>query len=205
MLNLIELRKFVEKKEHEREFIQNRLNELKNKELELKKRLETVTKSEEVVIEVGKRVQEELCYSVEEIVNLVLKSCFNYNFEMDYVVKRSKTELDMYIQGIDGDRIYPMDASGGGVVDVISFGLRIALWALSGNKENVIILDEPFKYLSRDLLPVVGEMLSELSFDLGFQIIIVTHSELMMDIVKEEDKLFKVEKIGKESIVKEVG
>ncbi len=203
-MNIDFVKEKLDKKIYEKQFIENRLDEISVLKEKIEKELNIVLRSENVVIDVSKKIQEDLCFSIEEIVNMILRSCFDYYFAIDFVVKRGKTEIDMYIQGEDGDKIYPMDSSGGGVVDLISFGLRIALWALSGNKENLIILDEPFKYLSRDLLPKVSEMFKELNKKLGFQIIVVTHSELMSDMIEDEDKLFKVEKLNNISVVKEI-
>ena len=76
------------------------------------------------------------------------------------------------------------------------------LWSL-GKTRRLIVLDEPFRYLSTDLQPKAGEMLRKLSQRLKLQVIMVTHEEEMMEIA---DRLFsvKLEKSGeyKKSVVK---
>jgi len=45
----------------------------------------------------------------------------------------------------------------------------------------VIVLDEPFRFLSKDLQPKAGIMLSQLSENLGIQFIMVTHNEAFVE------------------------
>ena len=84
-----------------------------------------------------------------------------------------------------------MESSGGGVVDVSSFALRIATWSLS-KTNNVIILDEPFKHLSNDLQSRAGEILKRLSEKLKLQILMSTHIE---DIIDVADRVFEVRRV----------
>jgi DNA repair exonuclease SbcCD ATPase subunit len=53
----------------------------------------------------------------------------------------------------------------------------------------VIILDEPFRFLSKDLQPRAGEMMNKLCKSLGLQIICVTHSQ---EIIENSDRIFEV-------------
>ena len=84
-----------------------------------------------------------------------------------------------------------MNASGGGVVDLTAFALRIACYVLENNTDNVIILDEPFRFISRDLQERAGKILKTLSNKLGIQIIMVTHIKELIDCA---DKVFEVKK-----------
>lgn len=79
-------------------------------------------------------------------------------------------------------------SSGGGLGDIISTGLRFASWSL-GNTQNVLCLDESLKYLSSDLQERAGEILKEVSEKLGLQILLVTHSPILLE---SADKIFKV-------------
>ena len=72
----------------------------------------------------------------------------------------------------------PMTASGGGVVDVASFALRLSCLVLSKPPINrILILDEPFKFLSEDYRERVRILLETLSKEMKTQIILVTHIE----------------------------
>lgn len=142
-----------------------------------------------LVQETAKTTQEQLKMHIEDIVQLALDTCFpdEYDFFLRYEVKRGKTEANLRFLK-NGTEIDPMNAAGGGVVDVASFALRIASWSL-GKTDNVIILDEPFRYLSRDLQPKAGEILKRLSEDLSLQFLIVTHQQELIDVA---DKVFTV-------------
>ena len=73
----------------------------------------------------------------------------------------------------------------------MSFALRIASYALEQGNDNVIILDEPFRFVSRDLVSRAGEILKVLSEKLNLQIILVTHIPELIDVA---DKVFEVKK-----------
>ena len=84
-----------------------------------------------------------------------------------------------------------MNCAGGGVVDLTAFALRIASYALEQGIDNVIILDEPFRFISRDLQERASEVLKTLSTKLGLQVIMVTHISEFIDCA---DKVIKIKK-----------
>jgi DNA repair exonuclease SbcCD ATPase subunit len=86
----------------------------------------------------------------------------------------------------------PVFSSGGGLLDITSFALRISFWHLNQNR-NVMIFDEPMRFLSKELVPKAVEMVRMLSEKLGIQFIIVSHIE---DFVEGADKNFRIEKGG---------
>ena len=135
-----------------------------------------IDKAQAFIQIVAQQTQEQLRYHIEDIVQLCLDTCFpdEYQFKIIFEIKRGKTEARLCFVK-DGHEINPMDASGGGVVDLAAFALRIAAWSL-GKSDNTIVLDEPFRFLSKDLQPRAGEILQELSRKLGIQYIIVTHN-----------------------------
>ncbi len=164
----------------------------------LRERAEGIDIAQALVQDVAKKTQDQLKMHIEDVVQLALDTCFpdEFDFLLQYEAKRGQTEANLrFLQ--DGEEVDPMTAAGGGVVDVASFALRIAAWSLS-NTDNVIILDEPFRYLSRDLQPKAGEILQRLSQDMGLQFVMVTHQQEMVDIA---DRVFSVEKKGGVSAV----
>lgn len=75
-----------------------------------------------------------------------------------------------------GEAFDPDDQVGGGVLDVAAFALRIAaLTALS--LSNVLVLDEPFRFVSKEYRPHVAALLDTVSREFGVQIIQVTHAK----------------------------
>ena len=143
---------------------------------------------------VAQETQEHLKFKIEDIVNLALETCFpnEYTFRLNFNISRGKTEAELVFLSQSSDRpIDPMNASGGGVVDIACFALRIASYVLEQGIDNVIVLDEPMKFVSKDLLDSAGEILKVLSTKLGLQIIMVTHENKFIDIA---DKVFEVKK-----------
>lgn len=77
----------------------------------------------------------------------------------------------------------PEDAKGGGVTDVVSLALRLALLELSRPRvEGPVLLDEPGKMISKEYLPNVAEFLKQYAAKTGRQIILVTHHEALADV-----------------------
>lgn len=141
---------------------------------------------------VAKETQEQLRYQISDIVQLALDAVFpgEYEFTVNFEIKRNKTEASLSFMK-DGKEVDPMSASGGGVVDLAAFALRISAWSL-GNSNNVIVLDEPFRFLSKDLQPRAGEIMKQLSHRLNIQFIMVTHAKEMIEI---SDRVFEVSQI----------
>ncbi len=145
----------------------------------------------EIIREVGLTTQQQLQYHIADITTLALEAVFEdpYSLEVEFVQRRNKTECDLYFSR-DEERIDPLSAAGGGAVDVAAFALRAASWSMQRPRSrSVLILDEPFRYLSPNLLPRASEMLEQISNQLGLQIIMVTHSE---ELAEAADKVFEV-------------
>lgn len=172
------------------------------KELEEKEFLLEKTKNKMKLLEeaqlflqkVAQSTQEKLKFQLEDVVNLALESVFpgEYEFKILFNISRGKTEAELvFMDKRTGKPIDPTEASGGGVVDVVCFALRIACYALQQNTDNVIILDESMKFVSKDLISRTGEILKTLSEKLNLQIIMVTHIPEFIDIA---DRVFTVKK-----------
>lgn len=177
------------KKQVENNLIQNKIT-LDN----LNKRIKLLEQAQAFLQKVAQDTQSQLKFQIEDIVNLALETCFpnEYQFQLQFNIARGKTDAELvFLSQKTGRVIDPMNASGGGVVDLTAFALRIASYALEQDVDNVIILDEPFRFISRDLQARAGEILKTLSEKLGLQILMVTHIVEMIDIA---DKVFEVKK-----------
>lgn len=172
-------------------------------ELKYYKSMQIRIEQAKVIIQaVATQTQEQLEYQISELVTLALGSVFDdtYDFRVKFDIARGKTEAKLYLEK-DGQKYNPLDATGGGVADVVAFGLRLALWSLKPTRK-LLILDEPMRFLSRDKQARAARMIRELSGKLGLQIIMVTHSP---EMIEAADKVFEIEKVNGVSIVKEVG
>jgi len=194
MTNTISLRQTLEQRKGQRAQIRKSIKETKAQIKALKQQLSNHEKAREIIREVGLATQQQLQVHISDIVSLALEAVFPdpYTFGVGFVERRNRTECDLFFVRNE-ERIDPITASGGGAVDVASFALRVASWSMAlPHSQNTLILDEPFRYLSMELLSQAGEMLKQLAKELGLQIIMVTHSEELME---SADKTFKVKQI----------
>ena len=179
----------ISKMKGKKEFLESKLEANKNNLSLTSNNVIVLEKAQAFIQQVAKDTQEQIKFMITDIVQLALDSTFpgEYIFNVEFEIKRGKTEASLYFKK-GGIEIDPMEASGGGVVDIASFALRIAAWSL-GKSDNVIILDEPFRFLSKDLQPKAGEILRRLSEHLKLQIIMVTHNN---DMINSAHKVFEV-------------
>lgn len=148
---------------------------------------------------VAQQTQRNLEVHISNLVTTALASVIpdSPEFETEIEIARKGTECRFYFAE-HGERSKPMDAAGGGPLDIASFALRISYWSLNKNRAT-FVLDEPFKYVSPGLQGKVSDMLKMLSDKLGIQIIMVSHAD---EVNYSADKTFLVEKVGKESKVR---
>lgn len=152
---------------------------------------------------VAEQTQTKLEFHISNLVSMALAAVWDnpYTFQLRFTKRRDKTECDLVFikNGKETDDV--LGSAGGGVGDVASFALRLAVWSLNRSR-NVQILDEPFKYVSLDLQERCSAMLKKLSKELGIQIIMVSH---LPNLIGSADKVFSVELKDGISIVKEGG
>ena len=149
---------------------------------------------------VANSTQEQLEYKISELVSLALSAIFDdpYELVLEYGIKRGKTEAQILFKR-NGNEVNPMQGTGGGAVDIAAFGLRVAIWSLKNPRSrNTIVLDEPFRFLSKGHQEKAGQLLKEISKKLGLQIIMVTHNP---EFIKAADKIFSVSKVNGVSTV----
>lgn len=165
---------------------------------EIKTETEEVLKSISVCQSVATEVQKQLSVKIDTIVNLALATCFGdeYTFKLNYVPARGKTEVEFLLLQ-NGKEIDPMNQNGGGLIDILCFALRVAVFNIS-HTDDVMVFDEPFRFVSKGLREKVAEVVHTFSERLNIQIIEVTHVEELMD---NSDKQFVIKKINKVSEV----
>lgn len=199
-----QLRQSLERKKGKLESIQE---DVSDNEKSIRKHKIRITNAKQslVLIQTGaKLTQEKLEYRISEICTLALSSIFPepYSLIVDFVTKRGKTEADINFE-LNGNKVNPMTASGGGAAVVASFALRIALWNLQRPKSRpIIILDEPFKFINgEEYQNKASRLLVEISSRLGIQFIIVSQDK---NLAEAAHKIFEVKKIKEISEVKEI-
>jgi len=171
----------------------HRLERLKGTQEECKRRKKSLYKEKkklslarqntekalEVVKQVGLRTQQELEYHISNLVSAAISSVFPkepYTFKVKFIERRGRTECDLLLER-GGEELSPMTSVGGGVVDIVSFALRVAAISMSkGRVRPLLLMDEPFKHLSVDLQSQASMVLEELAEKIGLQIIYISHA-----------------------------
>lgn len=180
--------------------LQEQLNKAAEEEAFLEKRLNTATKARTVIQHVAQMTQKNLEFHISHIVSLALASVWPkpYEFKVNFVKRRNKTECDLVLVR-EGEELDPLDASGGGVCDVASFALRIAVLTMKAKVRKVLLLDEPFSFLhSNEMQRNCSKMVKALSEKMGIQVIMVSDQTNIIDYA---DAKFKVTLSGGKSHV----
>ena len=139
-----------------------------------------ILEAQKIVQVVASSVQESAHKQIASVVSKCLEAVFDepYKFVISFERKRNKTEAQLTFVR-DGKALEdPINESGGGVIDVAGFALRLASLILATPKRRkLLVLDEPFRFLSKEYTERMGECLIQLSKEMEIQIIMVTHNQ----------------------------
>lgn len=135
--------------------------------------------AQEVLQHLAQAVQQQAHRHISKVVTSCLASVFDdpYEFKITFEQKRGKTEAHLRFvrDTLDLD---PLASTGGGAVDVAAFALRVSCLVLHRPRlSRVVILDEPFRFVSAQYQDRIRTMLENLSKDMEIQVIFVTHNE----------------------------
>jgi len=169
------------------------LSEKEEKQKELEQSITDTLTAQKVAQVVAEETQRNLEEHISGVVTKAFQAIFDdpYEFRVRFETKRGKTECNLFFVK-NGQEVDPLSAAGGGTIDVASFALRCAIWAMKPNRP-VFILDEPFRFLSRDLQHKASAMLKLFSETLGVQIILISH---IPEIIESADKVIEVVNTG---------
>jgi len=165
---------------------------------------DTASKAKWVVSEVVRLTQDNVKAYIEELVTMALVAVFerDYKFIADFSMRDNRSQCVLKVQEGDWEPYIPKDDQGGGILDIISFALRVVLWSLEDPpSENFFYLDEPMKFVGSGTSEEVEravEMLREVSEKLGIQLIINTHEAAL---AAAADRIFQVTHNGKKTTV----
>ncbi len=175
--------------------------QLKNKKKRLKKVNKEVQAHEDATALLKKATTityKQISLRIEKLVTQLLRAVYDRPFTFHLSFRETKKSVEAKPVIMEGDKVYnPEFDKGGGVIDVISFALRVASWSMKRPRtRNVLILDEPFKWMG-DLLPLIGDMLKFISTKLNVQIILTSHEDYLIEIC---DRVYLMDHNGKETI-----
>lgn len=141
---------------------------------------------------------------IEEIVTSALTVVYGeaYEFRLDLQVRSNRPELDYYLKRGDiVTQLKPPDYdNGGGIVDVITLALRLAVAELD-NVKGTLWLDEIGKHVSARFAPHVAFFLKEYSEKFKRQMVLITHNS---DLAEAGDLSLAVSYNGNRSEVRAI-
>lgn len=156
-----------------------RKNEKKN--LIAGKNLLADTEEAQVIIQhIAQTIQQQAHHRITKVVSTCLETVFEgedvYGFKIRFERKRGKTEAVLVLTKNNNEIDDPLEGDSGGVLDVAAFALRLSCIILAKpHLRKIVVLDEPFKFVSEKFLPNVRMMLEGLAEDFNFQFIMITH------------------------------
>lgn len=168
---------FLEKKAIELQSILEQQKQLTKKIDERTKLYQDCEEAQNIVQQVAKMTQETAHQKIASLVTKCLRDIFGdpYEFKIVFEQKRGKTEAKCVVVR-DGMTLNPMEEAGGGVVDVLAFALRLTSLLLRRKAiRKFLVLDEPFKFVSKEYRERVASLLLELSHELDVQLVLVSH------------------------------
>ena len=164
-------------------------------ELEQKTALcEIMGEARELVKKVGAQTQKQLTIRLGDLVTQCLTDVMGegYEFKMTIQERGGTSHFDMFIVE-EGEPYDPMDAKGGTVVDIITFALRVACLMLDKKAAKVLVMDEPFRFVSKDLQAKAAVLLERVFERLGFQMVVITHEPAIIEGVgSDKTRVFEI-------------
>lgn len=171
-----------------------KLQQIDNNLSVLNKNLEIFNDSLSLLREVSLNCQEETTSKIAGIITKLYQYVFNTKDEViiKNEIKRKVPSAEILIKTIKNGKevlLHPEDEEGGGKLDIISLGLRIAgliLFTPSLNK--ILFVDEPLKNVSSETTSQekyrerTAEFLKMLCKEYGIQIIMITHESSYIQI-----------------------
>ena len=131
-------------------------------------------------------VKDKIISIVQKALDATLPGMF---FDIEFVTRRDKTECDLICADAYGNRQDILNGYGGGLKQIISFALRVAVWSLDKEASPVILLDEPMTFVSEGMRQMSADLITTLSKDLGIQFIVVSHEQ---EILNAGTRTYKV-------------
>lgn len=149
---------------------------------ELSQRHKALEEATALAQHVAQTIQTRCHRQISTIVSKCLDAVFQdgTTFRIDFERKRHKTEAKLLFLDSDENELDPLTQNGGGLIDVAALGLRLCAILLSKpQKRKLLVLDEPFKFVSEEFRLNLRELLISLAKDMKFQVIMTTHDKLL--------------------------
>jgi DNA repair exonuclease SbcCD ATPase subunit len=193
-----QIQAFVQERKLQKQVLQKQLDNQSSNKQALQNRYDDLVEARRIISEAARSTQLQFQGFVESLVTMAIQTVFpeqQYRFVMEFDLKANRSEINLLVQQGEKEPYRPEDEQGGGLLDVLSFALRVVMWSLEKPRSRpVFVMDEPFRYCGK-LTSLAGNMMKEISQKLGIQIIMVTHEDSLSEIA-DKSWLVKREKGG---------
>jgi len=166
-------------------------SELKSIKLEESKINET--KAVELLHCVQRSTRDRVKEAFENTVTFALKSIYqaDYRFQLEFGQKGNLGFLDFKLKSPENEGYLDLeDCTAGGSFDVISLALRfVLLQVMSPRVEGMVVIDEGTKMLSRNFRFNEFQFYEAMSKKLNRQLILITHSQELLDLTENKIKI----------------
>jgi DNA repair exonuclease SbcCD ATPase subunit len=194
-MKLKELQNLYNQKLGKLEALTNSLQTCDARIKELEHLDEVTTKASLFLQSLSDSAREQVINKISGLVTELLQAVKDKNLEFRMILGVERNQADLKFKLIDkltGTELDPLESAGGGIVDLIALGLRVALLVTwRPQQQKVLILDESLKHLGVQDQELGGEFIRTLSEKLGLQIIFVSHSKVLAE---KAHKCFEVTK-----------
>lgn len=187
-MTLMEYREKFDSLRFRRDQLSKELEELKLKESVLRERTIAIEKVKAYIQFKAEEAQRFLEVHISRLVSTALSAVFDdpEEFLVKFIQKNGRTACELSFMK-NGREMDPIGFTGGGVLDITCFALRVAFLRLKKTR-NVLILDEPFRNLhGKKEQERCSEMVKMLCRELGMQILMVSDVE---EVNSAADKIF---------------
>ena len=167
----------VEAATRELSFLERECNESLAQLTEAESKNKNILEAAAIIVEVSKVVQETIHSRLTTVVTRCLQAVFDESYEFDVVFenKRGQTEASFRLKR-NGRSMDMLSSCGGGVIDIAAFALRlVCLCMMRKRKRMLVVLDEPFRFLSAEYREKARDLIVVLAEELKIQFIVVTH------------------------------
>lgn len=192
----LRFRQQYERRRGQQEHLLAEKEQWKKRLQQIQREIEDYTKARFLLQEAASFAREQARQNIEAWVTGALQYVFNTDdiaFRVLLSEKNNRPDADFYVVShYDGVQVEtrPQDARGGGVVDIVSLALRIALME-SGRQQvdGPLMLDEPGKHVSEEYGMMLAQFLKGVTQKTKRQVILVTHNHYLAE---SGDKSYQV-------------
>lgn len=200
MIDCLEYSDLLAKLEARSSFLRQEIVQLKRKQQLADAEFSILNRVHVVLGEMETALRGKFTSYIEDNVSYGLSLVFDgpYKFQIHYKTRASAPVVEFSLKSGEIETgIY--EAEGGGIINVVSFLLRIILMVYSKPPlRRICFLDETFSMVSRKFRPNVAVLLKELSDKLGIVFVFISHQDVFQDVA---DRIYRVEKNGSTSTI----